>query len=251
MPEPILAEVRNGVAHVSFNRPDKRNAYNRETLAALQVVLKDVATDPDVGALVLQGVGGTFCSGGDLKDVRELAHEGPDALHSGWFEPLFELIQRLSTLPVPTVAAVRGMALAGGLEFALCCDFIVVSDEAKLGDQHINAGLIPGGGATQLLTSRIGRQRALDLMLTGRRVKGAEAAEIGLALWSAPDSEFDDRLSTFVASLIDKRRQATEAIKLLVGPRINLDGIREEQAVAVRDMTSPDTLALLDSFGNG
>lgn len=251
MEDVVTLEVEDGVARVGLNRPSKRNAYNRAMLARLDEVLASLADREDVGVVVLFGQAGTFCSGGDLIEVRGLAHGGQDELQDGWFAPLYGVTRRLTSLPVPTVAAVRGLALAGGLELAMCCDFIVTSDEARLGDQHINAGLIPGGGATQLLAERVGRQRAMELILTGRRVRGQEAVSIGLALWSAAEEEFDKRLDAFLSMLTAKRPAAMEAVKLLMSRTFDLEDVRAEMAVAVRDMTSPPTLELLDSFGNG
>lgn len=239
-----------GAAHVGINRPEKRNAYNRAVVAELDGLLEALATDDDVRCVVLHGDERAFCSGGDLLEVRALADQGALALRDGWFAPLLRLTQRLLTFPAPTIAAVRGLALAGGLELACCCDFIVTTDEAQLGDQHINAGLIPGGGATDLLARRVGKQRAKELMLTGRRVRGQEAVAIGLALWSEPDDEFDARLSAFVGSITGKRDEALRAIKLLVGPDADVVALRREQEVAARDMSGDEVRALLHSFGS-
>lgn len=240
----------HGAVWVGFNRPDKRNAYNRAVMTELDRTLRELTTDTDMRCLVLHGDEGSFCSGGDLSEVRELADQGPRALKEKWFAPLLALSQRILTFPMPTIAAVRGLALAGGLELACCCDFIVTTEEAKLGDQHINAGLIPGGGATDLLARRIGPQRAKELMLTGRRLQGTEAAEIGLALWSAPEGEFERRLAAFVDSLTSKRHDALAAIKLLMGPTADPAALRRESEVAARDMSGPDVRQLLHSFGS-
>lgn len=247
----VLIERREGSAvFIGFNRPEKRNAYNTEVIAALNARLRELSHDKEISVLILHGDAKAFCSGGDLKEVRTLAEAGAEALRDGWFKPLLEMTKRLVTFPVPTVAAVRGAALAGGLEIALCCDFLVATDEAKIGDQHINHGLIPGGGATETLVNRIGIQRAKDLILTGRRVSGVEAARIGLALWSVPDSEFDAALSTFVKEISDKRREALRLVKMLIGPEHDFDGISREQDVAARDMSGDEILTVLRGFGS-
>jgi len=235
--------------YVGFNRPDRRNAYDTEVMSELDQLLKELSLDDGVGCLVLHGDARSFCSGGDLAEVLALAEQGAGALRDGWFAPLLRLNQRLLTFPSPTVAAVAGYALAGGLELALCCDFLVVADEAKLGDQHINVGLVPGGGATVTLVDRVGAQRAKELMLTGRRLTGTEAVDIGLALWSAPADRFDDEVAAFAASLAGKRRTASQQIKLLVGPRVDLDAMREEQYVAARDLAGAEMLGVLRGFG--
>jgi enoyl-CoA hydratase/carnithine racemase len=161
-----------------------------------------------------------------------------------------EMTRRLVTFPVPTIAAIRGAALAGGLEIAMCCDFLVATDDAKIGDQHINHGLIPGGGATETIVNRIGSQRAKDLILTGRRISGTEAARIGLALWSVPDESFDEALNTFAVQLSDKRREASRLVKMLIGPEHDFDGIAQEQDVAAYDMSGDEILTILRGFGS-
>src|SRR5690606_37044251 len=122
MGEGITFRRREDVVYLGFDRPDKRNAYNRAVLDALDERLREIAADPSVGCVVLHGDDTAFCSGGDLREVLDLAEQGADALREGWFAPLLRVTQRLATLPAPTVAAVRGLALAGGLELALCCD---------------------------------------------------------------------------------------------------------------------------------
>lgn len=249
MGDVVTLDRSGAVAYVGLNRPEKRNAYNRAVIQELDALLRELTTDDAVRCVVLHGDERAFCSGGDLVEVRALAEAGASALREQWFAPLLRVSQRLLTFPAPTVAAVRGMALAGGLELACCCDFIVATDEASLGDQHLNAGLIPGGGATDLLARRVGPQRAKELIMTGRRVSGAEAAAIGLALWSAPAGEFDARLEEFVGSLTDKRDEALRAVKLLAGPDVDLDAIRREQELAARDMSGEAVRTILRGFG--
>lgn len=251
MGDDIRLQRQGDVAYLGFDRPDTRNAYNRAVMEALDQRLREIAVDPSIGCVVLHGDERAFCSGGDLREVLELAEQGADALREGWFEPLLRVTQRLATLPMPTVAAVRGLALAGGLELALCCDLLIVADDARLGDQHINAGLIPGGGATDTLVRRIGAQRAKHLMLTGRRVSGREAAEIGLALWSAPAENFDAEMEGLTSELAAKRKEAARAIKLLVGPDLDPEAVRREQDAAAYDMSGETVLDQLRSFGSG
>ena len=247
----LLIERREGaIVYLGFNRPDKRNAYNIELIAELNSKLRQLSRDKEIGVLILHGDAKAFCSGGDLKEVRTLAEIGAEALRDQWFQPLMEMTRRLVTFPVPTIAAIRGAALAGGLEIALCCDFLVATDDAKIGDQHINHGLIPGGGATETIVNRIGPQRAKDLILTGRRISGTEAARIGLALWSVPEETFDEALNAFAVQLSDKRREASRLVKMLIGPEHDFDGIAQEQDVAAYDMSGDEILTILRGFGS-
>jgi enoyl-CoA hydratase/carnithine racemase len=248
----LLNERREGdVVYLGFNRPEKRNAYNMGLIEALNEALTRLGRDGSLRCLVLHGDDRAFCSGGDLTEVLELAEQGPEALRTSWFEPLLEMSRRLMTFPAPTVAAVRGAALAGGLEIALCCDLLVTVDTARLGDQHINHGLIPGGGATETLVRRVGAQRAKHLILSGRRISGADAAEIGLALWSTPEEKFDQELTQLVSELAGKRGEAARLVKMLIGPEHDHEGIQREQLVAARDMSGEEMLTVLRGFGRG
>lgn len=247
--ESFIEKREGAIVYLGFNRPDKRNAYNMESIATLNSKLTELSRDKNIGTLILHGDARAFCSGGDLIEVKALAEEGAAALRDSWFRPLMEMTRRLVTFPVPTIAAVRGAALAGGLEIALCCDFLVVTDDAKIGDQHINHGLIPGGGATETLVNRIGAQKAKDLILTGRRISGAEAAKIGLALWSVPDENFDEALNKFAQEISEKRREASRLVKMLIGPEHDFDGIAQEQDVAAYDMSGDEILTVLRGFG--
>ena len=119
----------------------------------------------------------------------------------------------LENLAIPTVAVVQGFALAGGLELAMACDMTIVSNEAKLGDQHANFGLMPGGGSTQRLPRRIGMQRAMELLTTGRWLTGPEAVDWGLALRSTDEANLNAELESILSSLRDKSRESLSWIK--------------------------------------
>jgi enoyl-CoA hydratase len=116
-------------------------------------------------------------------------------------------------LPVPTIALVQGFALAGGLELALACDMVIAAEDARLGDQHANFGLMPGGGSTQRLPRRIGMQRAMELLTSGRWLLGQEAADWGLVLRAVPAEALDEELEKLLASLRSKSRTGLSWIK--------------------------------------
>src|SRR5262249_3174100 len=143
-----------------------------------------------------------FSAGVDLKELQG-EHMMEDAgKHLRFTARLRDLFLRVENLPVPVIAAVRGYALAGGLELALCCDIILCADDAQLGDQHPHLPLIAGAGGTQRLPRRIGPQRAAELLFTGRRLSGPEAVAYGLALRSYPP----DELVAGVEALVDQLR---------------------------------------------
>ncbi|MGH3970703.1 MAG: enoyl-CoA hydratase/isomerase family protein, partial [Mycobacterium sp.] len=141
---------------------------------------------------------------------------------------------------VPVVAAVDGVAMAGGFELMQAADIVLVSDEARIADNHINFGMIPAGGSTQRLPRLVGRQIALGLLLSGQRLSGLDAVRYGLAYRSFPQAEFDDEVERFVATLADRQRSAVTAIKRLVYARHGLDS---EIDVAVKHIGHQGTAA--------
>lgn len=178
-------EVEAGVAVVSVNRPDALNALNSEVLLELSLAVELAEADVNVGALVLTGAGRAFVAGADIANLsnlsdpfggREGALQGQDVMNS------------VAALPFPTIAAVNGFALGGGLELALACDLRVASANAKLGLPEVGLGLIPGYGGTQRLPRLIGTGRALDLIFTGRHVGAEEALQLGLVNRVAEDA---------------------------------------------------------------
>jgi enoyl-CoA hydratase/carnithine racemase len=174
---PVRLEVEAGIATVTLDRPEARNAISTALARDLAATLEPLATRRDLRAVVLAGAGDKgFCAGADLRE-----RSGFD--DHDWFvqrEVLRRAFSAVRRCPLPTVAAVHGFALGGGCELALCCDLVVAADDAVLGLPEVSLGLVPGGGGTQLLVRRVGRSAAKDLLLTGRRVGAAEAQRLGL-----------------------------------------------------------------------
>ncbi|WP_116947196.1 enoyl-CoA hydratase/isomerase family protein [Jiangella endophytica] len=167
-----------GVTELVLDRPEAHNAISTDHARQLVAATADVAADPGVRAVVLSSSAPrAFCVGADLKERNTIDDDGLRAqrlLFRAMFTGLLEL-------PVPTIAAVHGYALGGGLELALSCDLIVADETAVLGLPEVSVGLVPGGGGTQLMTRRLGWSRAADLIFTARRLDAAEAHRLGLA----------------------------------------------------------------------
>ncbi len=209
----IELEVDNQIATLRLNRPDALNALSRELLSEFTHAVASVERDESIKALVVCGAGRGFCAGADLlffdrvfDDLSQL----PDyvrALNDAFFA--------LESLPIPTIAVVHGYALAGGMELMMACDMAIVADDARIGDQHANFGLIPGGGSTQRLPRRVGMPRAMELLTTGRWLSGSEAVEWGLALRSAPVEFLETELETLLTGLRPKSRTGLELMKSL------------------------------------
>lgn len=172
----INATVReDGVGHLELNRPEVRNAINVEMISALHLILDDWARRDDVRVVVLSGAGGkAFAGGADIAELRERTQK--EAFY-GVNQTLF---QKLEDFPRPTIAAIDGYALGGGLELALACDLRVASKTAKVGLPEVTLGIYPAAGGTYRLPRVVGLGRAKDLVFTGRIVDAAEAAQWGL-----------------------------------------------------------------------
>lgn len=174
MGELIETSVDGHVALCRLNRPEARNALSPELMAELATALEGFDADPEVRCVVIAGSDEVFAAGADIKVTVERSFE--EAL----YQPAASFWRRLAALKTPLIAAVSGWALGGGFELALTCDLIVASDTAEFGQPEITLGIIPGGGGTQRLARVLGKQRAMDLVLTGRRINAMEAQEAGL-----------------------------------------------------------------------
>jgi enoyl-CoA hydratase/carnithine racemase len=174
---PVRLAVEDGVATVTLDRPEARNAISTELAGALAAVFEPLATDRQVRAVVLTGAGDrAFCAGADLRE-RGGFDDHDWFVQREVFRRAFGAVRRC---PLPTVAAVFGFALGGGCELALACDLVVAADDTTIGLPEVQLGLVPAGGGTQLLVRRVGPAVAKYLVLTGRRVDADEAMQLGL-----------------------------------------------------------------------
>jgi enoyl-CoA hydratase len=195
----VRAEVEDGIAVVTLDRPEARNAIDREMVRALHAVLDDLAEGGAARALILTGAGGTaFASGADIRQLRERRPQ--DAL-AGINSGLFLKLERF---PAPTLAAVRGFALGGGCELALACDLRVAGASARFGQPEAGLGIIPAAGATFRLPRLIGWGRARDLILTGRIIDADEALRIGLVSRVVPDDRVLEEARALAAALASR-----------------------------------------------
>jgi enoyl-CoA hydratase/carnithine racemase len=211
----ILREVAGGVGAITLNRAEQMNAITIALSSELELAILELGGNPEVNVIVIHGAGGNFCAGGDFNEVELLRKSGPDALRQ-LFVAFHRACVAISRVEVPVVAAVQGIAMAGGFELMQASDIVLVSDDAKIADNHIKFGMIPGGGSTQRLSRLVGRQEALGLLLSGDRLSGADAVRRGLAYRSFPPAEFSRGVHEFATALAGRRRDAVISIKRLV-----------------------------------
>ena len=236
---PVSVSAVAGVGTIVLNRPEQLNAVNVELAGALERALVTLGSDPAVNVVLIRGGGGNFCAGGDFAEVERLRGEGPAAL-SSLFEAFRRACDAIAAVEVPVVAAVEGVAAAGGFELMQAADIVLVSDDARIADNHVRFGMIPGGGSTQRLPRLVGRQQAMGLLLSGERLSGADAVRLGLAYHSFPPSEFDDATERFVATMAGRERSALVAIKRLVVSGMQKPlaaGLDDELAEVVRHIS--------------
>jgi enoyl-CoA hydratase/carnithine racemase len=171
---PVLGETRDGVGIARLNRPEARNALSAELMDELAGLVEAWDADAEVRCIVIAGSDEFFAAGADIKAMAERSFQEVLVTPSARFWP------RVAACRTPLIAAVSGFALGGGCELALLCDMIVASESAELGQPEITLGIIPGGGGTQRLARVIGKQKAMELVLTGRRIDAQEALRLGL-----------------------------------------------------------------------
>jgi enoyl-CoA hydratase/carnithine racemase len=170
----VQVSVDEGVALLRLNRPGARNALSREVMELLGAEIERLDAEPEIRCIVIAGSDEVFASGADIGALARRE------FHEALLQPGAAFWKRLAECRTPMVAAVSGWALGGGCELALACDLIVASETAEFGQPEIMLGIIPGGGGSQRLARAIGKQRAMELVLTGRRFDAREAERLGL-----------------------------------------------------------------------
>jgi enoyl-CoA hydratase/carnithine racemase len=178
----VIYEKKDRIALLTLNRPGQRNSINLELIREFMEILDVVERNSEVRVLIITGSSDCFSSGADLKAVTK----DTDI----FMRQIRMLINRVENLQKPTIAAVSGWCLAGGLELAMACDLRIVSKESRIGDQHILIGLVGGAGATTWLPKHVGIAKAKELIFTGDRIDGEEAYRIGLANHVYPADEY-------------------------------------------------------------
>jgi len=205
----ITTTVEDGVAVITLNRPQARNALNSELLAALPKTMTACDIDPDVAAIVLTGADPAFCAGLDLK---ELGSSGGN-IRGGRVDAGATYSSPWPAMTKPVIGAVNGAAVTGGLELALNCDFLVASERARFGDTHTRVGILPGWGLSVLLPQAIGLRRAKEMSLTGNFLTAEEALHLGLVYRVVAH---DELVATATAIARDIASNDTAAVQALL-----------------------------------
>jgi len=234
----IRSERDGAVAILTIDRPEVRNALDFKTSDELVQAWKEFGDDDRLRVAVLTGAGEkAFCAGADLRDVGEFYRSMTSAerLRRADTEPGLGGITRNLRIDKPIIAAINGHCLAGGLEIALACDLRIASENATFGLPEVTHGIIPGAGGTQRLPRLIGPERALDLILSGRRIDAREAERIGLVAKIVPLAHLREQALSIATRIAENAPLAVRAAKAAVWRGLDLsleEGLSLEQLLA-------------------
>lgn len=219
-PTPIKVAQKGAVVQICMDEPDTRNALTDEVLVALSSAFAEVDGDPGARCVVLAGSESVFASGADLRALVE--RDGPE-MYFGKRAQAWESLQRIQT---PTVAAVSGHCLGGGLELAMYADLIVASESAKFGLPETQLGLTPGAGGTLLLSRRVGQSVAMEMILAGRLLAAKEAECLGLVARVVPDGTHLDAATGIATEIASRATIAQRLARESVRNALGLDDLR-------------------------
>ncbi len=227
----IRYEQRGATAWITLDRPDAMNALSGPMCTELLEAIGRIERDPGIRVIVLTGAGRAFCAGADLKGVFEDAGGSPGPIDpmTDFLDQVGTMMERLRVCPKPSIAALNGLTLAGGLEFAMACDLIIAADSARIGDAHANFGVFPGAGGAAILPRRIGATAAKYLLFTGDTLPAKELVPLGLVNRVVPDADLGSEVEKLAARIASKSPLVIRRMKQTVA-----DGLEQPQASALR-----------------
>lgn len=242
----LLRHDHAGICTVTLNRPASRNALSVAMLTALEAVLESISTDETVRVLVLRGAGPGFCAGHDLREVRSF----DGAARANLFAQCSRMMLRLTTLPVPVIARVHGIATAAGCQLVATCDLAIAADTARFAVSGINVGLFCSTPMVAL-SRVVPRKAALEMLLTGDMLPAPEAARLGLVNHCVPEAELDDAILALATKLATKSRSAVALGKPAFYRQAELplaDAYAHTAEIMVRNMEAGDANEGIDAF---
>lgn len=247
--ETIHYEQKGNLAFITLNRPDSMNAFNYDMLAELGQVAEAIRINPDIRVVVFTGAGDkAFSVGADLKERKTLTQ---DQVKRNIYK-IGEVFTTIENLPQPTIAMINGYAFGGGMELALACDFRIAADDTLLGLTETSLAIIPGAGGTQRLPRLIGEAKAMELILTARRLKSSEALHYGLVTRLAAGDELAQVTGEFADSILANGPIALQQAKFAIKNGMNTDmqtGLQIERKAYEITIPTEDRVEALLAFG--
>lgn len=225
--ETVKTSKEGGVGVITLNRPEAMNALNTKMVTELIDALQEFEKDDGVRCLVIAGSERAFSAGADIKEMVEIS--AVQMAMTGHFFPLWDKVGRY---PKPIVGALSGFVLGGGLELAMSCDILVASETTQLGQPEIDIGVMPGGGGTQRLTRAVGKYKAMEMVLTGRRIGAEEAKSLSLVSRVVPKEAYFSEAMKVAQEVAAKSPVAIRLAKMAVNKAFEMgldDGIDFER----------------------
>jgi enoyl-CoA hydratase/carnithine racemase len=241
----VERSVEGRVALCRLDRPEARNALSPEVMEELASAVEAFDVDEHVRCIVIAGSDEVFASGADIEALRDRTFQ------ESLVHPSAAFWKRVAACRTPLVAAVSGWALGGGCELALLCDMIVASETAVFGQPEVTLGIIPGGGGTQRLARLAGKQRAMELVLTGRRFDAAEAARLGVVCEVHPKGEWLDAAFELAGRVAERPPIAVRLAKqaILAAEETGLSaGLETERRLYELSMATEDRVEGMEAF---
>ena len=227
----ISVELGAQQTTITMIRPEKRNPLDWDTVKELRAAVVALQSVPNLMAVVVTGSGNAFSAGGDLEKYLTLFRSVPD--FHGFMEDFYELFRAIEMSDAVYIAAINGVCVAGGLEVLLACDLVVATEDARIGDGHLNFGQLPGAGSSIRLWRSIGAHRAKHLMFTGDLLTARECQQMGLVNEVYPATDFQAGIDRLVGKILAKSPVGVSGAKHLLNLAIRDDletGLRAEMA---------------------
>jgi 2-(1,2-epoxy-1,2-dihydrophenyl)acetyl-CoA isomerase len=236
----VLFEVKDSIAFITLNRPDKFNSFNREMALLLQDALDECASSSQVRCIYITGAGKAFCAG---QDISELTGENKIEIRQILSEHYNPIVKRIRSLPKPVIAAVNGVAAGAGANIAMCCDIVVAAESASFIQAFSKIGLIPDSGGTFTLPRLIGWQKASALMMTGDKVSAADAEKMGMIYKVFAREIFEEESKKIAAMLSQMPSKALAYTKHVLNnslhnsweEQLSLEDEYQQKAAATKD----------------
>lgn len=244
----VLYEQNDHIATITLNRPEVLNCFNFETLTLLEELVQEIHTDKEVRAVIITGAGPkAFSAGADLKERRTLN----DQQVRRNVKKIGDVFTQISELPQPTIAAINGFAFGGGLELALVCDFRFAVPSAKMGLTETSMAIIPGAGGTQRLPRLIGEAKAIELILTAKRLSANEALVYGLLTQVVESEQLLGACEELARAIMKNGPIAVQQAKFAIKNGMNVDlntGLKIESKAYEITIPTKDRIEALNAF---
>jgi enoyl-CoA hydratase len=246
--ELILLKIENYIAYVTLNRPDNLNSFNYDMLCVLEGIVEEINVNPEVRVVIFIGAGEkAFSVGADLKERKSLTVEQVKRN----LNKINKVFTSIDQLPQPTIAAMNGFAFGGGIELALACDFRIAADTALMGLTETSLAIIPGAGGTQRLPRIVGESKALELILTAKRLSAEEANQCGLLYRVVAKDDLLDEAVSLAGLMTANGPIALQQAKYAIKQGMNADlqtGLQLERKAYEVTIPTEDRIEALEAF---